>query len=293
MAILSIAITTTGTLTLFPVFTSQKYSPRFLTDTHTTAIVVAGCTSHGLADVYLLSMSYVNSTTLAAIATYPEQVNTNISAVFGNIAKISSLEVRAGYLGLCMRQNPGKWECSSSAAFLAGIVELSSASTGDPLNLIWIASNFRNHVVFVGLMYVFSPAFQIPSHERILRFIAVALSCLALLVLSTFPRWHTETEDSESEREVKPFPSKPASHLATALIALASIFLFMSILWQHIASAAAASMVGSLTYGTAGGSVGTAATALGWTAVFCKFVALAGMVSMVLSIKVLTRLAVE
>jgi len=92
-------------------------------------------------------------------ATHPEQVNLNMSAIFSSIANHSSLEVRAGYPGLCMRQNPDKWQCSKSATFLASSVEKSSASTVDSLNLIWIAPNFRYQVVFIGLMYVFSPAF--------------------------------------------------------------------------------------------------------------------------------------
>jgi hypothetical protein len=117
----------------------------------------------------------------------------------------------------------------------------------------------------------------------------MAFSFLAILILSSFPGWHTETEESGSEREVKPFPSKLASYLATALVAFASIFLFVSMLWQHIASAAAASMVGSLTYGMAEGRVGPAAMALGWTAAFCQFVAFGGIVIMVLSMKVLTE----
>jgi len=84
-----------------------------------------------------------------------------------------------------------------------------------------------------------------------------------------------------------PFPSRLASYQATGLVAFGSIFLFISILWQHIASAAAASMISSLTYGTAEGRVGPAAMALGWTAVLCQFVAFAGIVLLILSIKVL------
>ena len=105
----------------------------------------------------------------------------------------------------------------------------------------------------------------------------------------TFPGWHSEEDASGSQREVKPLPSKIASYLATSLVALASIFLFVSMLWQHIASAVAASMVRSLSYGTAAGSAGAAAIALGWTAVFCLFIGLAGIVLMILSVKVLVE----
>ena len=122
----------------------------------------------------------------------------------------------------------------------------------------------------------------------------MAFSFLSILVLSTFPGWHTETEENGSEssiadREIKPFPSKLASHLGAALTVFGSIFLFVSMLWQHVSSAAAASMVGSLTYGTVEGRVGPAAMALGWTAVFCQFVVFAGIMVMILSIKVLAE----
>jgi len=40
-------------------------------------------------------------------------------------------------------------------------------------------------------------------------------------------------------------------------------------------------------YGTAEGRVGAAAMALGWTAVLCQFLAFAGIVLLILSIKVL------
>ena len=123
------------------------------------------------------------------------------------------------------------------------------------------------------------------------RFIATALAFLAILVLSTFPGWHPETDENGSEREVKDFPSKTVSYLAIASVALASIFLFVSILWQHIASAAAASMVRSLTYGAAEGSVGAAGIALGWTAVVCQIIVGLGIMLMILSIKILNAIA--
>ena len=139
-----------------PILTSQS---TIITSqlTQTTAIVIAGCTTDNLTETYLLSLSYVKSTTSAAVATHPEQVNTNVSVIFSNITNHSSLEVRAGYLGVCIRQNSDQWQCSGSASVLAIIAQLSSGSTSDPLDLIWIASNFRDQVVFVGLMYVFSP----------------------------------------------------------------------------------------------------------------------------------------
>ena len=132
--------------------------------TYKSAVAIAGCSSHGPIDVYLISLSYVDPTSPAAVHTHPSQVNQNISSTFSNLANTASLEVRVGYLGLCARQTAGKWQCLSSATFLASLVELgnpNSARDGDPLDLIWIASNFRDQVIFVGLMYVLNSLLQV------------------------------------------------------------------------------------------------------------------------------------
>lgn len=58
--------------------------------------------------------------------------------------------MRAGYRGLCIALSNGQWICSGAAA-LATMVKESSA-TDDPLNLIFIARNFMEEIVFDGLM---------------------------------------------------------------------------------------------------------------------------------------------
>ena len=114
----------------------------------------------------------------------------------------------------------------------------------------------------------------------------MVFSFLAILFLSSFPGWRTESgeNDSDSERDILPFPSKSKSYFAATLIAFGSMLLFVSVLWQHIVSATAASMVSSLSYGTIEGKVGPAATALSWTAVLLHFVAFAGIITKLLTI---------
>ena len=90
--------------------------------------------------------------------------------------------------------------------------------------------------------------------------------------------------------EVKPFPSRGSSFLTTLLVAIASGFMFVSMLWQHIASAAAVSMVSTLTYGSVEGHVGAAATTLGWVAVLLQLVSCAGLIIMILSISALSEI---
>jgi len=113
------------------------------------SILLAGCTSHTLTNVYLLSISYLNASTSSAD---PAQVNSNISNTFSNLtgagtANNNFLEVRAGYMGICISHDAGKWLCSSGATTLANSLRTHTTSTsfpnssGDPLNLIWIAGN--------------------------------------------------------------------------------------------------------------------------------------------------------
>lgn len=61
-------------------------------------------------------------------------------------------------MAMCIKEATGIWVCSSSAETLANIVKSggggsgSAGQIGDPLNLIWIAKNFRDEIVFDGLM---------------------------------------------------------------------------------------------------------------------------------------------
>ena len=63
----------------------------------------------------------------------------------------STLEVRAGYLGICVRQNDSDtslWLCSNNAA---GLAQQFSAEQ-DPLNLLWVCEKFKDAIVFYALM---------------------------------------------------------------------------------------------------------------------------------------------
>jgi len=109
------------------------------------------------------------------------------------------------------------------------------------------------------------------------------------LLLSTFPGWHTEDDGSGSEREVKPFPSRTVSYIVLTLLALASLLIFVSVFWQHIASSAAVTMGQSLSYGAVKGKVGVLAMVLGWIAVFLDILSMLAILIMILSIKALAE----
>ena len=110
---------------------------------------------------------------------------------------------------------------------------------------------------------------------------------ISFVLVASFPRWHTDVNDAESEVDVKPFPSRPVSQVAQAAMSLAAILVLVSALWQHIATATAASMGGSLAYGTVRGGVGTAAMVLGWGGLLLISLGAIGLLFMILSIQVL------
>ncbi|KAE9366833.1 hypothetical protein N431DRAFT_548554 [Stipitochalara longipes BDJ] len=239
-----------------------------------SSLILAGCTSSSMSSIYLLSLSYNPSTTSHPDST---QVNPSISSTFSNLVTTNStapsLEVRVGYMGFCMPDSTGDWICSPRADSLAHLLNTTHPISGDPLNLIWVAKNFQKQIVFDGLMIS-----------------TVPLVFIAILLLMTFPGWHEEEGSDGSERDVKPFPSQPVSYLVLALLTLASLLIFVSVFWQHIASSAAVTMGQSLSYGTVKGKVGTVAAVLGWGSVFLDILAAVAMFIMILSIRVLSEL---
>lgn len=118
---------------------------------HYPAILIAGCTTTGLKDVYLLSLSYQP---IASISPSASQLNPSLSTTFARLAgNTTTLEVRAGYIGMCISATAGNWTCSRDADSLARTLNLTqSATSPDPLNILWIAKTFRDTIVFDGLM---------------------------------------------------------------------------------------------------------------------------------------------
>lgn len=126
--------------------------------------------------------------------------------------------------------------------------------------------------------------------ERGSRLAAVALLVLAIGLLMTFPGWHEDVNDYGSEIEVKPFPSRDLSQLATALSILASAIALLSMLWQHVASISWVTAVDNSTYGVVEGHVGVVGLVLGWIAVAAMMLGSTGILVMILSIRLLDKL---
>ncbi|KAK4097672.1 hypothetical protein N658DRAFT_561616 [Parathielavia hyrcaniae] len=195
--------------------------------------------------------------------------NPNVSSAMIELAgNGTALQVRVGYFGYCLTVGAATF-CSTDADSLAALLQ--GIGWSDPLNLLYVAKSFRDNTIFSGLI-----------------FICIILGAFCVALLSTFPNEHTEQGfDSDSERVVKPFPSRTVSRLALFLVLAASIFALIAALWQHLSSAATSTMVGTLMYGTVSGQTGTGAMALGWVGTALLVVVMIGLLIMILSIRVL------
>lgn len=129
-----------------------------------------------------------------------------------------------------------------------------------------------------------------PTADIILRIVAIILAFICFLLLATFPGWHEETDERGGEHDVKNFPSRPVSQVALALIFVSSVFVLVSVLWQHTASVAASTIAQDLGNGSVKSGVGTTAMILGWFGFTLLIIVTIGLLVMILSINMLNRL---
>ncbi|KAK0656300.1 Ca2+ regulator and membrane fusion protein Fig1-domain-containing protein [Cercophora newfieldiana] len=189
-------------------------------------------------------------------------------------ASLSKIQqVNVGFMAICLKLHAGTWICGTSAQDMVnGLV---GGAAADPLNLIYIAETVRSRVLFFGLLFV-----------------AIIFTFFGIVLLATFPGWHDEEDSEGSERQVKPFPSRRVSQIALSLYTAAFLLSFITVLWQHLGSAAAYTLANALTYDTIDASVGAGAMALGWVGVGLSALTALGMLLMIMSIRVLAALIV-
>lgn len=232
-----------------------------------TALLLAGCSSSspGIPGIYLISLYYQQYPPVFS----PTQVQPGVTTAIANIVGNANLNVRVGYFGICISTDGTNFLCNENSTSLADVV----SSDQDPLNLIWVASTFKTAIVFPYLIIV-----------------AIILAFLTFLLLATFPGWHTSTGSDGSEHEVKPFPSRPVSQVALATIFIASVFVLVSVMWQHTAAVAASTIAQDLGNGSVKSGVGTTAMVFGWLGFGLLVVVTLGLLVMILSIQLLDRL---
>ena len=119
---------------------------------------------------------------------------------------------------------------------------------------------------------------------------AIALDFIAMCLVSTFPGWHHEHDETGSDHEVKPFPSRPVLKIAVTISTLAALLALVSMVWQHTASVAAATTAQDLAYGTVRSEVGAASLALGWTGFAFMVLASFGLLATLISLSILDQL---
>ncbi|KAL9136414.1 MAG: hypothetical protein Q9175_002373 [Cornicularia normoerica] len=231
------------------------------------SLLLAGCSSSSplIPNIFLISLYYKSYPP----SFDPSQVDPGVTTAIANIVGQAQLEVRVGYFGICINPDGGSFLCSNNASSLATQVSVDQ----DPLNLIWVANTFKDSIVFPYLIIV-----------------AIVLAFVCFLLLATFPGWHEEHDDNGSDREVKPFPSRPVSQVALALIFVASVFVLVSVLWQHTASVGASTIAQDLGNGSVKSGVGTAAMILGWFGFALLIIVTIGLLVMILSIRILDQL---
>lgn len=124
------------------------------------------------------------------------------------------------------------------------------------------------------------------------RIVAIILAFLTFILLATFPGWHYEQDEvTGSEVDVKPFPPRPVCQVALAVIFVASVFVLVSVLWQHTASVGASVVAQDFGNGSVKSGVGTTAMILGWFGFALLVIVTIGLLVMLLSMSVLDKLA--
>ena len=76
------------------------------------------------------------------------QVDPGVVTATANVVGGAQMEVRVGFFGICIQPDSGSYICNANATALAETVTVDQ----DPLNLIWIASTFKDAVVFPYLL---------------------------------------------------------------------------------------------------------------------------------------------
>jgi hypothetical protein len=95
-------------------------------------------------NIFLISLYYEKYNPISDLSQVQTQSPLAISRIVGG----AEMEVRVGYFGICVQPDGGSFICNANATALAEIVTVDQ----DPLNLIWVASTFKDAVVFPYLL---------------------------------------------------------------------------------------------------------------------------------------------
>lgn len=119
------------------------------------------------------------------------------------------------------------------------------------------------------------------SNLSISSIIAIIFAFFCLILLATFPDANKELELQE---EYIPFPSKAVSQVGICIMLVASVFILVSVLWQHTASVAASIIAQDFGNGSVRSGVGTSSMVLGWFGFTLVALSTFGLLFLILSI---------
>lgn len=147
------------------------------------SLLLAGCSSSSplIPDIFLLSLYYKSYEATPDTA----QVYYNVHSALANIAGGARLQARVGYFGICVNPDGGSWLCSNNATALAKEV----SQDQDPLNLIWLAAQFKDMIVFPYLMYVDFSFALLPETKTLTAFTESSPSSLPFSASSSSPHF--------------------------------------------------------------------------------------------------------
>lgn len=121
------------------------------------------------------------------------------------------------------------------------------------------------------------------------RITANVLAFACICGLATFPGWHEEIDENGSEREVKPFPSRPITRLINIGFVVSSLLMFISTIWQQTAAVAATSAITWTSNGTLKSHTGVLAMVFAWLAASFLTVCAFGIRILTTSLEIVVR----
>ncbi|KAI1094080.1 Ca2+ regulator and membrane fusion protein Fig1-domain-containing protein [Rostrohypoxylon terebratum] len=210
-----------------------------------SGLLITGCTTSSLSEIYIISISYQPSSFSA-----PDTGdNATVSAAFDIASNARSIqEVRVGYLGLCVRTSSGSWVCDTSTLNL--VRALDDASQTDPLNLIWAGNQFQTEAVTSIFLFI---TFIFAFLNLILPILYTALGAIVAPKLEPLAK----------------YLRKPLSMVYYVLYSIFSGVLvayaaFQVAIWQHLSSAIFTSTTSALAFGAVACHTGVKGIALAW-----------------------------
>jgi uncharacterized membrane protein len=122
----------------------------------------------------------------------------------------------------------------------------------------------------------------------------MALTASGFAGLAMFPGWEEGTDDATgSDIDIKPFPSRTVSKAVALTLFMASLLLFVSSLWQHVAAATLVTTVSSMSQGKLVGHVGVVAAVLIWLSLALVVLVFIGLLILIMSLHLLDILTSE